>query len=158
MSENLRELQAEIERRLPNWLIFEIQETSSGCVVLAQFALPPKFCSVCELINPRLTKAGTRQLFIRDLPIQGQWVVVQCTQQRYQCQNCSSRFWELLGGVNDRRRMTVNLIEYIEQTSKTEQLDNLATEIGLDEKLSRKLRQYRTSVRNMEDEDDLFVY
>lgn len=108
--DSIQEIRAEIQRRLPNWMIFEIRETSSGYVVVAQFALPPKFCSECELINPRLIKFGTRQLFIRDLPIQGQWVVVQCTQQQYRCQNCDNRFWELLDGVDERRRMTTHLI------------------------------------------------
>ncbi len=83
-----------IELILQNWLIFDISRTPDDYLVTTQYALPPKFCPGCGLINPRLIKYGTKEQMLRDLPIR--WLRVSTIRQRYMCKECGVAFWESL--------------------------------------------------------------
>lgn len=81
----------DLRQVLKNWLIYDLQKTDDGYLVIAQYALPVWFCPRCEVVNPRLHRYGTKEQTFT-LPILG--LKVQIIRQRYQCRECSFTFWE----------------------------------------------------------------
>lgn len=78
---------------LKNWLVFHIEPTVEGYLVIAQYALPLWACPFCEVINPRLRKYGTKEQL---LTLFAGWLKIKTVRQRYQCQCCGVTFWEPL--------------------------------------------------------------
>jgi transposase len=72
--------------------------------------------------------------------VRGKPVIIRCDRQRYRCQECKETFLQPLPEIDDNRRMTKRLIEYIGEQALKKPFTDIADEVGLDEKTIRRRR------------------
>lgn len=88
----------------------------------------------CGSIN--FVRNGTKKnQYFWDIPISGKRVCLVIDRQKYKCKDCDNTWLEALYEIDDTRKMTIRLIEYIEDQSiyKNRTFSSLANEIGVTE-------------------------
>lgn len=93
-------------------------------------------CPDLKCSSSNTVKNGTKKnQFFWDIPINGEKVCFVIDRQRYMCKQCGATWLEKLNEIDDIRKMTKRLIEYIkEQTiSKNRTFASVAAEVGVTE-------------------------
>ena len=93
-------------------------------------------CPNMECGSMNFVKNGTKKnQFFWDIPISGKRVCLIIDRQKYKCKECGNTWLEELYEVDDDRKMTIRLINYIEMQSiyKNRTFTSLADEIGVTE-------------------------
>lgn len=122
---------------LPNYVLVSRRDTDFETIFTIRYLNPPIYCPRCGVVNPTLTKTGTKKQLFNDLPVHAKRVGLQVIRQKYRCKECKDWFAELLPGMHESRSMTQRTYTYIQQQSLIKPFTTVAKEIGIDEKLVR---------------------
>lgn len=121
---------------LQDWQVTEVHEIRQDLVIEAVYGPVPDTCPKCGVVG-EIYKHGKKLTDFRDAPVRGKPVVIRCDRQRYRCQACKETFLQPLPDMDDNRRMTKRLVEYIGEQALKKPFTNIADEVGLDEKTIR---------------------
>lgn len=98
----------------------------------------PFGCQSCGSIGD-LVRFGKRDVGYKDLPIHGKRVTLWVVRRRYKCKACGATFRPDLPGMDERRRMTLRLADYVWRQSLVRTNSDVARETGMDEKTVREI-------------------
>jgi len=132
---------------LPGWYVAGVIEQYNAYIISAEYTTPPNFCGKCSCAA-NFYQFGTRAMSVADLPIHGKQVTIEASRQRFRCRECGYTFTTDNHLIDDRRRVTKRLIEYIQRESFKRTFTSVAEEIGLDERTIRNV--FRDHVRELE--------
>lgn len=121
---------------LDDWRVDDVQTTAQGIVVEAEYEVIPESCLKCGVVG-KVYRHGRKPTDYRDSPVRGKPVTIRANRQRYRCQECSETFLQPLPDIDDNRRMTKRLVEYIGEQALKKPFTEIAFEVGLDEKTIR---------------------
>lgn len=121
---------------LENWRVDQVLEDGQALVVQAEYEVVPDSCTKCGVVG-KVYKHGRKPTDYRDSPVRGKPVTIRVNRQRYRCQECKETFLQPLPDIDDNRRMTTRLIEYISSAALKRPFTDIAFEVGLDEKTIR---------------------
>ncbi|GEO26204.1 ISL3 family transposase [Alicyclobacillus acidoterrestris] len=123
---------------LPEFNIIEPpQENETDMLFKVEKNSPPSYCAECGFNT--FYKHGSRKHLVMDLPIRAKRVGLLIHRKRYKCRNCNTTFWEPLIGIDEKRRMTRRLVEYIERESLKKEFVEVAETVGVTEKTVRNV-------------------
>ncbi len=100
-------------------------------------ANPPSRCIHCD--NKHIVGYGYRKERIIDKPFNLKTVEIQLKRRRYHCKSCKATFLEDVPEKHYKRQMTNRLVDYIESEIINRAFDDVAFEIGVDEKTIRNV-------------------
>jgi transposase len=121
---------------LEHWQVTDVQNAAQALVVEAFYDQVPEACPKCGVVGG-FYKHGKKLTDFRDAPVRGKPVIIRCDRQRYRCQECMETFLQPLPEIDDNRRMTKRLVEYIGEQALKKPFTEIADEVGLDEKTIR---------------------
>lgn len=107
---------------------------------------PPTHCPHCN--SDHLVGFGRREQLVRDLPMHGRRVGMYVGTRRMRCQACSKTFSETLPDVDEKRSMTVRLVDWIGKQAIKRTFASLAKEVGINESTVRSV--FRDYVSGLE--------
>lgn len=101
---------------------------------------PPQWCPhpSCGQAG-RFYRYGTKKQYFDDCPLDGIPVRIRVTRQRYKCLNCLKPFFEPIHGLDDTRRATRRLVEFIARSALQRPFSHVARECGVHEKTVRQI-------------------
>lgn len=123
---------------LPGWVTTDPVDDSDPHVihVPAQALTEPKVgCDRCGSLPYTLAPNGTRRQFIMDEPRGGRAVEIELRRQAYRCRKCGpggKTTLQPLPGVDERRKITLRLRDYIRREAARREYIDVAREVGLD--------------------------
>ncbi|MCU7907169.1 MAG: ISL3 family transposase [Candidatus Thiodiazotropha sp. (ex Epidulcina cf. delphinae)] len=91
---------------------------------------------------------GRREQLIKDLPMHGKRVGIYVDTRRYQCLNCNKTFYEPLPDVDEKRKMTKRLVDWIGKQAISRTFASLAEEVGIVEGTVRSI--FRDCINELE--------
>ena len=114
---------------LPEYRALQVDDSGPDYHIRAEAIIPPAVCIHCGAAS--LVRYGHREQLIHDLPIHGKRVGISIDTRRYRCKNCSKTFYEHLPAVDEKRRMTTRLVNWLGEQSTRKTFAQLAEEIGV---------------------------
>lgn len=102
--------------------IAPMQENETDMLFKVEVVDPPFFCPHCGT-GPFLEqkapfyKHGKKEQLIMDMPIRMKRVGISVQRYRYKCRDCDATFWEWMDDVDEKRKMTKRLVNFIQQQS-----------------------------------------
>jgi transposase len=99
--------------------------------VLAEQTTSPGMCPHCCNMLFALRLHGTKRQAVKDAPSRGKTVEIVVTRRRYRCPVCGSTCLHPLAGVDERRKMTLRLVEYVEGEALVKPYSQVARETGV---------------------------
>lgn len=120
----------------PHWTVIRVEETDSDYRISAQPATPPSVCIFCGTIG-QLRPYGARAQRFMDLPVHAKRTGILVERRRLDCQSCGRIFIEPLPEMDEKRRMTKRLLQFIQSESLRRTFTDVADRCGLDEKTVR---------------------
>jgi transposase len=121
---------------LKDWTIGEVLEDGKDLIVQADYGPVPESCLKCGVVG-KVYRHGKKVTDFRDAPVRGKPVIIRCERQRYRCQECGETFLQPLPDMDDNRRMTTRLVDYIGSQALRKPFTEIADEVGMDEKTIR---------------------
>ena len=117
-------------------------------MVLARPLTGYTVCPACG--STALVKNGRDIQHLHDLPAQGKQVLIQVQRQRYLCRDCRASCSQPLPDVDERRNMTIRLVDYIQRKSVSTRRTfvSIAEEVGLDPRSIRNVFNEHIDVLN----------
>lgn len=131
---------------LPLYRVENVQEEVHDYHIAASVLHPPKACIHCRSTSIR--GFGRREQLIKDLPMHGKRVGVYVLTRRYQCLNCPKTFYEPLPDVDEKRKMTKRLVDWIGRQAINRTFASIADEIGIVEGTVRSI--FRDYINDLE--------
>lgn len=122
---------------LSTYEVTHIDENEHDYHVTAAVKALPIACVHCHSTNIR--GFGRREQLIRDLPMHGKRVGVYVDTRRYQCQSCNKTFYAPLPDIDEKRKMTKRLVEWIGKQAITRTFTSIADEVGIVEGTVRSI-------------------
>lgn len=116
-----------------------VEEQDGNRLVIARHIEEPRTCPKCGTYEARLYRHGTQDQVIMDTPAQGQRVGIRLTRQRWRCRECGGTFWGDYEIIDETKRMTVRLRQFIERESLRRTFTSVAEDVGVDEKVIRNV-------------------
>ncbi len=132
---------------LPGWLVVGVDEQPGTYLIAAEYSTPPAFCPRCACLVD-FDRFGTRAINVADLPIHGKKVTIQAERQRFRCKACRFTFTADNHLIDEKRRVTKRLVEYVQRGSFKRTFTRIANELGLDDDTVRSI--FRDHVRQLE--------
>jgi transposase len=130
---------------LPHYRVEKVQEEDHDYHIAASVLHSPKACIHCRSMSIR--GFGRREQLIKDLPIHGKRVGIYVLTRRYQCQTCNVTFYEPLPDVDEKRKMTSRLVEWVGRQAIGKTFASLAEDVGIVESTVRSIfRDYINEV------------
>jgi transposase len=126
---------------LPGWCATCYKETDHDLIILAEVAAEQEPACGCETAGAKLQRWGfTPTSYVHDLPMRGKRTRIYFKQQRYRC-TCGKTLQQPPSGVDERRKLTIRLAEYIEREAFNIYVTfaDLADEVGVSEKTIRDI-------------------
>ena len=114
---------------LPEYRVLQVDDTGPDYHIRAETILPPTTCNHCGATS--LVGYGHREQLIHDLPIHGKRVGINIDTRRYRCKDCRKTFYESLPAVDEKRRMTTRLVNWLGEHSARRTFAQLAEETGV---------------------------
>ena len=114
---------------LPEYRVLQVDDSGPDYHILAETIAPPVVCIHCGAAS--LVRYGHREQLIHDLPIHGKRVGISVDTRRYRCKDCRKTFYEPLPAVDERRRMTTRLVNWLGEHSARKTFAQLAEETGV---------------------------
>lgn len=121
---------------LSNWTVTKVQKTAEKYVAEATYDNDRDSCPACGVVG-QLGRHGTKRTEYRDAPVHGKPSVISVDRRRYRCRACQATSLQPLPDMDEKRRMTARLVEYIGEQSLRRPFTQIATDVGLDEKTVR---------------------
>lgn len=137
---------ADMLEALPRFSVDRIvkgEEAFSAAVHLSDSALSCPRCSSAHLL-----KMGSRDRSIKDVPYRGKPVVIVASVRRFKCGACGVTFMEPIDGVDEVRRMTTRLVDFIWQRSFEQTFTGIAKQVGVVEATVRLVFSARLRERD----------
>lgn len=133
---------------MPQFSIDKIERGEGGFCAFVHVDDTELMCPNCQ--SGRMGRFGHRVRAVRDVPYRKQPVTLMLSVRRLLCRDCGVTFMEAMPGVDDSRRMTARLIDYIWSKGLTQTFTSIAAEIGVVEATVRivfeaRLRQLGAS-------------
>ncbi len=95
-------------------------------------------CHSCAQ-DDQVYRHGTRQQLVMDLPMHNKRVGLKLTRRRWRCKACKTTFFQPLEWLDDTRRMTRRLVEFIQGEALLRPFTNVAQDVGVDEATIRNI-------------------
>lgn len=99
--------------------------------IIATVVLNDGDIDICPNCGGKLYKHGQRSNMFADLPIQNQPVKLEVLRPRYRCKDCHALVTANLEFIDDKRRATHRLVEYIQNNCLEKTFSELAENTGL---------------------------
>lgn len=99
--------------------------------IIATVVLDDSAIDICPNCGGKLYKHGQRSNMFADLPIQNQPVKLEVLRPRYRCKDCQALIIANLEFIDDKRRATHRLVEYIQNNCLEKTFSELADNTGL---------------------------
>lgn len=99
--------------------------------IIATVVLNDGDIDICPNCGGKLYKHGQRSNTFADLPIQNQPVKLEVVRPRYRCKDCHALVTANLEFIDDKRRATHRLVEYIQNNCLEKTFSELAENTGL---------------------------
>ena len=116
---------------LPGYRVQAVREAEREYHVKAETIRPVGRCPACH--GAVTVGHGRVETLVHDLPVHGKKVGIYVNARRLRCQSCGKTFMETLPGVNDARRMTQRLVQWVGERSLRHTFTSIAEEIGVAE-------------------------
>lgn len=113
---------------LPAYTVNAVDENEHDYHINAEVKAPPAECPMCHSAN--IVGFGRREQLVKDLPMHGRRVGIYVSTRRMQCRGCNKTFSESLPEVDEHRRMTRRLIEWIGKQAVKRTFASIADEVG----------------------------
>jgi transposase len=124
--------------QLPTLRVLAVNEAADGSYeVRVESRYVPTACPYCQAT--RLHGHGSQQQTYRDAPTHGRTTRIVADRRRYRCQSCGKTLFDPMPDLDDKRRATRRLVEYIRRSSFHETFAAVARRVGLDEKTVRQI-------------------
>ena len=114
---------------LPEYRVLQVDDSGPDYHIRAETISPPTACIHC--VTTSLVGYGHREQLIHDLPIHGKRVGINVDTRRYRCKGCRKTFYESLPAVDEKRRMTTRLVNWLGEHSARKTFTQLAEETGV---------------------------
>lgn len=124
---------------LNGWNTLPHKENAHDILIPAEYPVIPTVCVRCGIVEPSLKRHGIQRQRFMDTPMAGKRVGLVVKRQRYKCLECGGTFFQPLPDVDDKRRMTRRLLEYVQQRSLERTFAEVAGDIGVHEKTIRNV-------------------
>lgn len=121
---------------LPKWTVTKVERTAEKYVAEATYEDDRDSCPACGVVG-QLGKHGTKHTEYRDAPVHGKPSVISVDRRRYRCRSCQATSLQPLPDMDEKRRMTVRLVEYIGDQALRRPFTQIAADVGMDEKTVR---------------------
>lgn len=126
--------------RIPELTVLNTEEHVHDLHVYAEVAEKLTRCANCN--SPMIVGYGKREQRFMDLPMQAKRVGIYVDRRRFKCRSCGQTFMESVPGMDDERKMTTRLVEYIRQECASRGFGRfvaLAREVGCSERTIRNV-------------------
>ncbi len=100
---------------LPEYRVLQVDDSGPDYHIRAETIAPPAACIHC--CGSDMVRYGHREQLIHDLPIHGKRVGISIDTRRYRCKDCRKTFYEPLPAVDEKRRMTTRLVNWLGEHS-----------------------------------------
>lgn len=114
---------------LPEYRVLQVDDSGPDYHLRAKTISPPTACIHCGSAD--MVRYGHREQLIHDLPIHGKRVGIGIDTRRYRCKDCGKTFYEPLPAVDEKRRMTTRLVDWLGEHSARRTFAQLAEETGV---------------------------
>ena len=131
---------------LSSYEVLSVDHDDHDYHVNVEVKQPPTHCPTCNA--DRLVGFGRREQLVRDLPMHGRRVGMYVGTRRMQCRACSKTFSETLPDVDEKRSMTVRLVDWIGKQAIKRTFASLAEDVGINESTVRSV--FRDYVNELE--------
>lgn len=131
---------------LSSYTVSRITEDDHDYHISATVTQQPFKCSHCQ--SEHIRGFGRREQLVKDLPMHGKRVGVYVDTRRYQCQSCNKTFYESLPDVDEKRKMTRRLVDWIGKQAITRTFNSIADEVGIVEGTVRSI--FRDYINELE--------
>jgi len=131
---------------LPLYRVERVKEEEHDYHIAASVLHPPRVCVHCK--SKTFRGFGRREQLIKDLPIHGKRVGIYVLTRRYQCQTCNVTFYEPLPDVDEKRKMTSRLVEWVGRQAIGKTFASLADDVGIVESTVRSI--FRDYINELE--------
>lgn len=140
---------------LPDWVVTDVYIDDDGAYrISARQEAPPVYCNSCDR-QSELSPVDQKQMKYVDAPVHGRQTYVTVTQTRYKCGTCRGAFWESLGGVNQKRRLTYRCIRYVEDQSLLNLSSHVAEDVGVGASTVRRIAKPYVAALNEQHQQEL---
>lgn len=119
--------------------IAPMQENETDMLFKVELSGPPFFCPHCGTMpdfgseKTPFYKHGKKEHLIMDMPVRMKRVGISVQRYRYKCRDCDATFWELMLDVDEKRKMTNRLMNFIQQQSMQRTFLDVAELTGVTE-------------------------
>lgn len=114
---------------LPEYRVLQVDDSGPDYHIRAETITPLTACIHCGATS--FVRYGHREQLIHDLPIHGKRVGISIDTRRYRCKDCRKTFYEPLPAVDEKRRMTTRLVNWLGEHSARKTFTQLAEETGV---------------------------
>lgn len=107
-------------------------------IIEAEYQVMPESCPRCGVVG-RPYRHGTKVVSYRDSPSHGHQAVIEARIVRFKCRECGETFMQPLPDMDESRRMTKRLFNYIVKQGIRQNYSEVARHIGMNEKTVRNI-------------------
>lgn len=123
---------------LEGWTVHVLDRSGEKTVAEATYDQEMTSCPKCGSVRPPY-RHGPHVVKYKDIPTFGKPLTIKATVQRYQCRDCNATFLQQLPDVDDARRMTRRLVEYVLEQGVDQSYSAVARHVAVDEKTVRQM-------------------
>ena len=133
---------------LPGLRALQVTDNEYGDYrIMAETTASPSFsCTEC---GSQAIGFGKKEQLFMDIPIHGKRTGIVVIRKRFRCKGCNKTFFEQLTDMDERRKATKRLIDFIEKQSLKRTFVSVSEDICLDEGTIRNI--FRDYVNRLEE-------
>lgn len=118
--------------------IAPMQENETDMLFKVELVEPPFYCPHCGVMpefdgTKPMYKHGKKEQLIMDMPVRMKRVGISVQRYRYKCRACNATHWELMPDVDEKRKMTKRLMDFIQNQSMQRTFLDVAELTGVTE-------------------------
>lgn len=114
---------------LASYSVLKVEETEHDYHVSVEAKNPASRCIYCE--SDSLVGFGRREQLVKDLLMHGKRVGLYVNTRRMKCRVCERTFSEPLPDVDEKRAMTIRLVEWIGKSAIKKTFSSIAEDVGV---------------------------
>jgi transposase len=133
--------------RLPHWTVIDTIHTKGGQqYIKAEYTAPPPHCLRCGVVNPKVSRYGSREQLFNDLQLLHKPTGVLVQRLRYLHRECGKTFMQELPDMDEGHRATKRLVDWVAEESLRSTFAYVAERSGFDERTVRRIFDERVSM------------